>query len=258
MKNKDTSFSSLWLFDKKDIKGYRDNLANTNIKMGRGENYSQFNPILAGKIIRFWSEKGDTILDPFAGRTRAIVATLEGRKYVGFEISPKVCKSLQKSLSQTTLNGSLSKDIRLIMDDSFNIKDYDVGEVDMIFTCPPYWNLERYESTPGQLSDYKDYADFLGRFSEIMAKAVSHLKEEGFCALVVGDWRRDNRYYTFHKSCMTILEGLGLTLWDFIINQATTFDVACVRFGQFRERRYTAKVHEFVLIYKKVKNDSPK
>ena len=139
------------------------------------------------------------------------------------------------------------------MADSFNIDSYNIGNVDMIFTCPPYWNLEKYESIKGQLSDYKGYADFLERFRGIMAKAVSYLKDGGFCALVVGDWRRNNRYYTFHNDCLMILEGLGLELWDFIVNQVNTFDVACVRFGQFRERKYTAKVHEFVLVFKKLK-----
>ena len=123
---KDTSFSSLWLFDKKDLKGYKDKLANTKIKKVRGEYYSQFNPTLAGKIIRFWSNKGDTILDPFAGRTRAIVASLEGRKYIGFEVSPIVHHSLHESLSQFTLNGSLNKD-RLC---SFNTQKHRIKEQD--------------------------------------------------------------------------------------------------------------------------------
>jgi hypothetical protein len=32
---------------------------------------------------------------------------------------------------------------------------------DMILTCPPYWNIEKYESCNGQLSDEKSYDSFL-------------------------------------------------------------------------------------------------
>jgi len=54
-----------------------------------GIKYSQFNAELCEEIINQWSNKGDIIVDPFAGwGTRAVVTETLGRRYEGYEISP--------------------------------------------------------------------------------------------------------------------------------------------------------------------------
>jgi len=49
-----------------------------------GNPLSEFNPTVADHILRYWSEPNDWVLDPFAGRTRALIAKTLGRNYVGF------------------------------------------------------------------------------------------------------------------------------------------------------------------------------
>jgi len=250
MEEKDTTYSSVWLFRKNRTlwKGTKDPIANMkNFRQVRGKYFSEFNPTVAENIINFWSEEGDIILDPFAGRTRGLISGLKNRKYIGFEIS----KGVYNKTSEILCNNAVNFIPKLFNDDSFNIDKRNLPLVDLIFTCPPYWNLERYESCEGQLSDMKDYEIFLERYKQIMKKSVKLLKKEKYCALVVGDFRKNKRYYTFHIDTIKIMEELGMKLHDLIVVQSVTFDIANKRFGCFKNYKFTSKVHEFLLIFKK-------
>jgi len=53
-----------------------------------GLKQSSFNPDVAQRVIEYWSNKGDTIVDPFAGHsTRMLVSKFLERNYIGFEIA---------------------------------------------------------------------------------------------------------------------------------------------------------------------------
>jgi len=251
MEEKDTTYSSLWLFRKNRTlwKGTKDPLANINsFRNVRGKYFSEFNPTIAENIINFWSDKGDIILDPFAGRTRCLIATLKKRKYIGFEISKEVYQKTLEAI-YPHLSGELIP--KLYNEDSFNIDKKNLPEVDFIFTCPPYWNLEKYESCDGQLSDIKDYEIFLNRFKEIMGKSTRLLKKDKYVALVVGDFRKNKTYYTFHCDVIEMMIELGLKVHDIITIQSVTFDIANKRFGGLKKYKITSKVHEYLLIFKK-------
>ena len=61
---------------------------------------------LASDHIISWSNPGDIVLDPFMGSgTTAKMALLNGRKYIGFEMSDEYCEIAEERLSnvQTTL-----------------------------------------------------------------------------------------------------------------------------------------------------------
>jgi len=73
MKEKDTTYSSIWLFrkDGKLYSGTKDPIANMkNFRQVRGKYFSEFNPTVAENIINFWSEKDDVILDPFCWKNK--------------------------------------------------------------------------------------------------------------------------------------------------------------------------------------------
>jgi DNA modification methylase len=57
---------------------------------------------LANDHIVTWSNKGDSVLDPFMGSgTTAKMATLNGRNYIGFEISKEYCDIAQKRIAES-------------------------------------------------------------------------------------------------------------------------------------------------------------
>jgi DNA modification methylase len=251
----DTTYSSIWLFEKSKYHklsgGQEDTMANQhNYHQARGINYSEFNPTLCHKILSMYGKNTRRILDPFAGRTRALLCQDLGFDYTGFEVSPITYHHISNVLQQPKLETPKYKAI-VINDDSFNIESHNLGQFDMIFTCPPYHNLEKYESCEGQLSDIDSYDYFLVRYKEILKKCIKLLKPLGLVVLVVGDFRVDKKLHLFHLDTCRILSEIGLVPFDFVINQSVTFDIAAKRFGGFKDLGYVAKVHEFVLVYKK-------
>ena len=56
---------------------------------------------LAGRLVRYYSFKGDVVLDPFAGSgTTLVAALLLGRKPIGIEISPEFAAVAEKRLQE--------------------------------------------------------------------------------------------------------------------------------------------------------------
>ena len=47
------------------------------------QKFSVFNPTLGINILKIWSKVGDRVIDPFAGRDRAIITNYMDRHYIG-------------------------------------------------------------------------------------------------------------------------------------------------------------------------------
>ena len=79
----DTTYSNLWLYrNPQKVEPFRDDIGSPSQTQAKtlGKTYfSEFNPLISENIINFWSDENDTILDPFAGRTRGYVAGLKHR-----------------------------------------------------------------------------------------------------------------------------------------------------------------------------------
>ena len=255
---KDTTYSSLWLFrNAKEIPPFKDTIGSkspTQAKKQGKEYFSEFNPLIAENIINFWSDENDVILDVFAGRTRGIVAGLKHRKYYGFEISPLVHKAVLETIEQGKDKFDKNYFPTIYCDNSLNLLKYDIPQVDLIFTCPPYHNLEKYESIKGQLSDIDNYEEFLNALKSIMNIALYKLKDNGFACLVVGDFRKNERLIPFDCDITKMMEELGVILWDKVVLQNTNFGWAGIKFGNIKHKRQTSKVTEYLLVFKKYKS----
>jgi len=209
--------------------------------------YSRFHPHLAEAVIRYWSLPGDLIVDPFAGRsTRAVVAAFLDRNYIGFEVVPKVAAKTQENADEVRPGAA-----RILNSDGVLLKELKGSDLaDLVFTCPPYHRLERYESVPGQLSDIKRYEDFLSAI-EICARNIFRVLKPGkFLAWVCADWRDGKAFRLFHFDSLRIFLKAGLEPWDIvIIHNLSPF--AALQAGKVAAKRYTSKIHEYLLVFRK-------
>lgn len=204
--------------------------------------YSKFNPTLAEMIIRYWSVENDLVVDPFAGRgTRAIVASTLGRRYVGYDVALSTFEHLCE------VSGRFSN-INVKFSDGCKLEGIEYA--DLVFTCPPYHRLERYEDGDNQLSDIKDYNEFLKQITISACSIFSVLNPGRFCCWVCGDWRDGKAFRLFHVDCIKIFEAAGFTTHDIVIIENIS-PFAPLQAGKVATKRYTSKIHEYLLVFRK-------
>ena len=105
-----------------------------------------------------------------------------------------------------------------------------VGEVDLIVTSPPYWNLKEYPHREGQLGWTTDYEDFLAQLRPAWQACYDALVPGGRLVIVVGDVclsRRQNRgrhtvvplHASIQEQCREIgFDNLAPIIWHKIAN----------------------------------------
>jgi len=121
---------------------------------------------------------------------RDIVASRLGRRYVGIELLPEQVEANRAHLAIAAdplpeWRVGDARDLAAIAADI---------SADLIFSCPPCWNLERYSDDPADLSTM-DKAAFFQAQAAIIAAAVARLKEDRFAVWVVGDMRDAEGFY---------------------------------------------------------------
>jgi DNA modification methylase len=223
-----------------DIRSYR------GIKNADGiAKMSEFHAGLAENLIRYWSLKGARVVDPFAGRvTRAVVTTKLDREYYGYEITPNTYKRALTHFDKHNISPNLYKG------DGCKLEHTEDNFADLVFTCPPYFNIEQYETCDNQLSDIKDYHTFMDSMGECIKNVKRVLKEGAWAVFVVADFRVGGELKSFSSDLIQSFKNNDMIHYDTIIMEnispfatLTAYQAAC--------KRYTPKTHEYILVFRK-------
>ena len=207
--------------------------------------FSEFHAGLTEDIIHYWSTLDSVVVDPFAGRlTRAFVTSELGRKYYGYDISPTTVERVKSHLQKHNVDATIYNE------DGCEMKSTPDNFADLVMTCPPYHQLEKYESADGQLSDIKDYETFLQRIKTCTKNIERVLKPGGFVVWVCGDWRDGIDFRSFHTDTIQMFKEVGLKHHDLIVMKNKS-PFAGLQIGKVAAKRYTSKVHEYILVFRK-------
>lgn len=230
-------------------------LADGQDETKRGENakylpnlkFSEFHAGLAEFIIRYWSIEGNKIIDPFAGRaTRAVVSATLDRIYEGYEIAPKTWERANTHLKEL----GFEHQAKIAMGDGTTMSMTLDNTADLIMTCPPYHRQEKYESAIGQLSDIVEYSDFLLAIQRTAMNCYRVLRSQKFVCWVCADWRDGKAFRSFHIDSVNAFESAGFTLHDMIVIKNHS-PFASMQIGKVAASRYTSKIHEILLVFRK-------
>lgn len=124
-------------------------------------------------------------------------------------------------------------------------------QVDLIFTCPPYADLEVYSDDPADISNM-DYPAFMAAYRDIIAKAAARLRENRFAVFVVGDVRdRKGFYRNFVGDTIAACEAAGLRYYNEAVLITPNGSLAMRAGNMFRASRKLAKGHQNMLVFAK-------
>jgi len=214
---------------------------------------SVFDPVLCELAYRWFSPPGGHVLDPFAGGSvRGIVASVLGRAYTGIDLSARQIEANRVQAEAITPDAPP----RWIEGDSADVAALAPGEYDLLFSCPPYADLEVYSDDPRDLSTM-DYKAFRKQYAAIIDASASLLRPDRFACFVVGDLRdRRGLYRNFVSHTIEAFEAAGLRLYNEAI-LVTSVGSLSIRVGrQFMVGRKLGKTHQNVLVF--VKGDARK
>ena len=140
--------------------------------------------------------------------------------------------------------------------DSRDIKNIIKDEYDLIFSCPPYANLEVYSDDAKDISTLS-YPEFIKAYREIIKNCVDMLKDDRFACFVVGDIRdKKGIYCNFVSDTIAAFQDAGTKLYNEAI-LITAVGSLPIRVGrQFDAGRKLGKTHQNVLVF--IKGDPKK
>ncbi len=209
---------------------------------------SIFDPVLCELCIRWFCPPGGTVLDPFAGGSvRGIVGARLLREYTGVDLRAEQIEANRHQAEAICRKGIKP---RWICGDSMEIarlaKDV---KADIVFTCPPYADLERYSDDPRDLS-VMDYPAFIEAFGKIMAASCALLKPDRFAVVVVSEVRGpDGTYRGFVPDTVRLMQAAGLSYYNEAILITMIGSLPLRVRKQFETSRKLGRTHQTVLVF---------
>jgi hypothetical protein len=208
-------------------------------------NVSILDPVLA-ELSNFWFgiKKGKTF-DCFAGDSVfGFVSDALGNYFTGIELRQE-----QADLNNQRLRGSKSK---YICDDGQNVlKHIPKNSQDLLFSCPPYFDLEVYSDLKNDASNQKEYKDFLKILDNAFSDSIQCLKDNRFAVIVVSNIRdKKGFYYNLVDDIKNIFIKNNMPFYNdmILIENAGT---AALRAANCMKNRKVVKTHQNVLVFYK-------
>jgi len=207
---------------------------------------SNFDPVLTEIIYTWFNPKGGKILDNFMGDpAKAVVAGELKMPYVGVDIREEQIKENEPVCAPY-------KDVKMYAGDANDIdKVVPDNDFDLIFTCPPYYDLEVYSKE--DMSALGTYEEFMEQYKNSFKKAIDKLKDNRFVIVVVGEIRnrKTGIYRNFVGDNIKLFTDLGLSYYNeiILITNYGTIGIRAPR--QFNAGRKVGKTHQNVLVFYK-------
>jgi len=231
--------------DAKAITGKSDYPGRYDYMPKMATDVSVFDPLLCELSYRWFCPPGGQIVDPFSGGSvRGIVAGSLGRRYWGCDLRHE----------QVAANEQQADDIAptvrpvWVCGDSMDTLTT-APEADMVFSCPPYGDLEKYSADPRDLSAM-DWHAFVAAYKRIVLRCVQVMKNDTFACFVVGDFRDGRGFYrNFVSTTISAFEECGARLYNEAILATPAGMAAMSITRQFRSGRKLAKTHQNVLVF---------
>jgi len=179
---------------------------------------AKFPETLAEEFIRFFTKRGQTVLDPMVGTGSTLVAALRaGRRSVGIELNEKYFGVAQQVVADEI--AALGRVPRTRHPLLFNADAAGVGElklppVDYVLTSPPYWDMLRargaatqkqrratpgldvfYSDDPHDVGNVADYDEFVRQLVAIYSALRPVLKPRAYLTIIVKNVKKGGRIY---------------------------------------------------------------
>lgn len=213
-------------------------------------NASVLDPVACEVILRFcMPTSGKRVYNPFGGGVQFGFVTADyGYEYIASEIRQNQCDANNKLCSH--LKGSA----KWIKSDSSTYSPD--GMFDLMFTCPPYYQVEEYldyDGNPpqGELNNLPTYEQFRDTLFSGYKKALEKLNDNCFFVVMIGDSRdKQGGYYGCEAEHELFFKQQGLHIY----NKITYLECEFTRLAHAKitldYRKFPKREQKILMFYK--------
>jgi hypothetical protein len=222
-----------------------------NVVTGRSHNgnASVLDPVACEVILRFFMPKnGRRVYNPFGGGVQfGFVTGASGYEYLASEIRKNQCDANNALCSQFP-------GVRWEQGDSSTFTPD--GTYDLVFTCPPYYRVEKYidydgASPDGEINSLPTYGEFRDTLFAGYAKAIEHLRDNGFIVVMTGDSRDKNGGYHCHEAETEVFfKSQGLSVYNKIVYLEAEFTRLAQAKKTLNMRKFPKREQKIIVAYK--------
>lgn len=214
-----------------------------------------FSDWMTVRLIELYSKEGELVLDPMCGTaTTCFIAQRMKRHSICVECVPRYLDIGKILLSQKSMDTEIEKfKPKMIVGDARNL-DLDDDSIHMIVFSPPYWDIAKYDKDENQIGSIKELDDFLKEMKKVFKECFRVLKPERFCVCVISDIRKIE-LIDLHSEMIRLAKSVGFKLWDIVIYQRDIKSEVSKRHKNAVLRKHSVRVHEFILVFRKLKKE---
>ncbi len=224
----------------------------------KGDFRGNWAPQVARNLILRYSKPGELVLDQMCGSgTTLIECKLLGRNAIGVDININCIM-----LTRDRLN-FLYKPIDPRYPENITIKTY-VGDarnldkiedetIDLIATHPPYANIIPYskERLEGDLSFVYSIDEYVNEMRKVAEESYRVLKPGRYCAILVGDTRRNKHYVPIAFRVMQAFLDVGFILKEDIIKHQWRCEATPFWLEKSIKYNFLLLMHEHLFVFRK-------
>lgn len=212
-------------------------------------NASVLDPTACEVIARFFMPKdGCRVYNPFGGGVQfGYISGACGYEYVASEIRQNQCDANNKLCSEFP-------SVKWVKSDS---STYDPdGMFDLVFTCPPYYKVEKYidydgNSPDGEINSFSTYERFRDTLFAGYKKAIEHLNDNCFFVVMTGDSRDKNgAYYCSESETELFFKENGLSVYNKIVYLECEFTRLAQAKKTLNMRKFPKREQKIIVAYK--------
>ncbi len=208
-------------------------------------------PEVARNLILRYSKEGDHLLDcMIGGGTTAIEAKILNRHITCVDVNEEALERTRKSLEFEVENKSKQ---RIMKCDARNLDFIKNDEIDFALTHPPYADIVKYSEgeIPEDLSNIHDIEKFCDEAEKVAKELYRTLKPGKFCAILMGDTRRNKMYQPLAYKVMDRFLKVGFLLKEDIIKRQFNCKATGFWVNKSKEANFLLIMHEHLFIFQK-------
>ncbi len=212
-------------------------------------NASVLDPVACECILRFFMPSdGRRVYNPFGGGVQfGYITGSYGYEYIASEIRQNQCDANNKLCCEFPGTQWIKSDSATYAPE---------GMFDLVFSCPPYYRVEKYvdydgDIPEGEINNLPNYDEFRDTLFSGYKKAIEHLSDNRFFVIMTGDSRDKNGAYHCHESETEIfLKDNGLAVYNKIIYLESEFTRLAQAKRTLDYRKFPKREQKIIVAYK--------